>query len=161
MKLIKIISGGQTGVDRAALDAAIICNYPYGGSIPKGRRAEDGIIDFKYRNLVELESSDYITRTEKNVKDADATLIINMGMLEGGTAQTYEFVLKYNKPCLIVNIDIDKNAVQSILNWIRSVNPAVLNVAGPRESKCPGIYQKTFNILVKVLKNYNINEHNL
>ncbi len=152
MKLIKIISGGQTGVDRAALDAAITCNYPYGGSIPKGRRAEDGVIDFKYRHLVELDSSDYITRTEKNVKDADATLIINMGMLEGGTAQTYEFVLKYNKPCLIVNIDIDDNAVQNILSWLKRVNPTVLNIAGPRESKYPGIYQKTFDILVKVFK---------
>jgi predicted Rossmann-fold nucleotide-binding protein len=152
MKLIKIISGGQTGVDRAALDAAIACNYPYSGSIPKGRRAEDGVIDLKYRNLVELESSDYITRTEKNVKDADATLIINMGMLEGGTSQTYDFVLKYNKPCLIVNIDVDSNPVQNILNWIKNVNPDVLNVAGPRESKYPGIYKKTFDILVEVLE---------
>lgn len=152
MKLLKIISGGQTGVDRAALDSAIFCGLPYGGSIPKGRKAEDGRIDLKYKCLVELDSTDYIVRTEKNVVDADATLIINIGFLEGGTAQTLDFALKHKKPFLIVNIDNEKDAVGKILDWIKKINPEVLNIAGPRESKCPGIYKRTFEILVKVFE---------
>ena len=83
---VKVISGGQTGVDRAALDAAIELGLDYGGSVPKGRKAEDGPIDEKYGKLTELGSLDYRVRTQKNVTDSDATLIITMGRFPGGTA---------------------------------------------------------------------------
>lgn len=152
MKLTKIISGGQTGVDRAALDAAIFCDFSYGGSIPKGRRAEDGVIDLKYKLLQELDTPDYMTRTEKNVLDSDATLIINKGILEGGTAQTFEFTLKYGKPCLVINIDLEEKPVEKIYDWIKQVKPCILNIAGPRESKCPGIYRESYDIIVELLE---------
>lgn len=152
MKYLKIISGGQTGVDRAALDTAILYGFSYGGAVPKGRIAEDGIIDRKYINLEELDSPEYEVRTKRNVETADATLIINIGELEGGTALTYHFTKILKKPCLIVNIDIEKNPVNKILNWIKDVNPSILNVAGPRESKCNGIYEKTCSILSEVFK---------
>jgi predicted Rossmann fold nucleotide-binding protein DprA/Smf involved in DNA uptake len=152
MKTLKIISGGQTGVDRAALDSAIFFNLPYGGAIPKGRIAEDGIIDSKYIFLEEIESPKYEVRTKRNVEMSDATLIINMGELEGGTYQTYVFAKTLNKPYLIVNIDTENDPVSKILNWIKEVKPSVLNVAGPRESKCKGMYEKTFAILCQVFK---------
>lgn len=152
MKCLKIISGGQTGVDRAALDTAIFYGLPYGGAIPKGRIAEDGIIDRKYVYLQELESSSYEVRTKRNVETADATLIINVGKLEGGTAQTYQFAKMLGKPCLIINIDVETEPVEKILNWIKIIKPSVLNIAGPRESKCKGIYEKTSAILSEVFK---------
>lgn len=152
MKNLKIISGGQTGVDRAALDTAILYGLPYGGAVPKGRIAEDGVIDKKYTYLEELDSPEYEVRTRKNVENADATLVINMGDLEGGTALTYHFAKMLNKPCLIVNIDKDIDPVNEILCWIKSINPSVLNIAGPRESKCIGIYKKTCEILSQVFK---------
>lgn len=152
MKYLKIISGGQTGVDRAALDVAIFYGLPYGGAVPKGRIAEDGVIDKKYVFLEELDSYEYEVRTKRNVETADATLIINMGELEGGTALTYYFAKTLEKPCCIVNVDVEIDPVNKILNWIRNINPSVLNVAGPRESKCKGIYKKTYKILSQVFK---------
>ncbi|PSQ85488.1 MAG: molybdenum cofactor carrier, partial [Bacteroidetes bacterium QH_2_63_10] len=83
----KIISGGQTGVDRAALDAALAFNVPVGGWCPKGRRAEDGQIPDRYP-LEETPSEAYEQRTAWNVRDSDGTLIITDGSLEGGTALT-------------------------------------------------------------------------
>ncbi len=152
MKYLKIISGGQTGVDRAALDTAIKYGLPYGGAIPKGRIAEDGIIDEKYEFLQELESSNYEVRTKRNVETSDATLIINEGVLDGGTAQTYKFAIMLNKPCLVVNLDKESDPVNKILNWLGNIKPSILNIAGPRESKCKGIYEKTCIILSELFK---------
>ena len=114
----KIISGGQTGVDRAALDSAIALRIPHGGWCPAGRRAEDGRIDERYR-LVELVSPRYGDRTRKNVEDSDGTLILNREILEGGTALTLIFTRNLSKPVMIV--DLDNPQEQSVIrNWLRN-----------------------------------------
>ena len=149
---MRIISGGQTGVDRAALDAAIDIGIEYGGSIPKGRMAEDGPIDGRYEKLTELEAVNYSVRTEKNVKDADATLVFTQGTPTEGTAFTLECARKHQKAYLLINLKEkrDVQAVTQIREWLAVRQTDVLNVAGPRESKAPGIYEKVFNILSDV-----------
>ncbi|OGX07019.1 MAG: hypothetical protein A2Z88_09730, partial [Omnitrophica WOR_2 bacterium GWA2_47_8] len=135
MKRLKIISGGQTGVDRAALDAALVLGLPCGGFVPKGRLAEDGIIDSKYP-MREIERPDYIERTLKNVQAADATLIIAQGGLTGGTQMTVDFARDEGQPHVV--IDLRKGTpsqwVKQIRKFLAAANPKVLNVAGPRES---------------------------
>ena len=150
MSTLKIYSGGQSGVDRAALDVAISLNINHGGWCPKGRKAEDGIIDSIYL-LTETESSDYLVRTQLNVRDSDATLILYTGILEGGTKYTYEYANKIEKPVLLFNINI-KPDLKNILDWIFKYKISVLNIAGPRESKNPGIYIKAKNIITEIVK---------
>lgn len=151
---IKIISGGQTGADRAALDAAIELGLDYGGSIPKGRLAEDGMLDLRYDRMTELKSYNYDARTKKNVINSDATLIFTMGAIGGGTAYTMQVAQKYNKPFLHIDL-LDKTeseAVQTVKKWLKKIQPDVLNAAGSRESTSKGIYEKVFKILKEVLK---------
>ncbi len=144
----KIISGGQTGVDRAALDAAIKLTIPHGGWIPQGRLAEDGPLPPKYQ-LQETRSTSYADRTEKNVMDADATLIISRGPLTGGSEYTREMAVKHKR--LWLHLDLIKipafQAAIAINDWISKNQIAILNVAGPRASKDPKIYNDTLNIL--------------
>jgi hypothetical protein len=144
----KIISGGQTGVDRAALDAAIKLTIPHGGWIPQGRLTEDGPLPPKYQ-LKETRSTSYADRTEKNVLDADATLIISRGPLTGGSEYTREMAVKHKR--LWLHIDLKKipafQAAIAINDWISKKGIAILNVAGPRASKDPKIYEDTLNIL--------------
>jgi predicted Rossmann-fold nucleotide-binding protein len=149
---MRIISGGQTGVDRAALDAAIDIGIEYGGSIPKGRMAEDGPIDGRYEKLIELEAVNYGVRTEKNVKDADVTLIFTVGTPTEGTAFTVECARKHQKRYLLIDLKEKDGmkAVTQIREWLAVRQTDVLNVAGPRESKAPGIYEKVLNILLDV-----------
>ena len=146
---MKVISGGQTGVDRAALDAAIELGLGYGGSIPKGRKAEDGPIDEKYGKLTELGSPDYRVRTQKNVTDSDATLIITRGRFSGGTALTARLASTQHKPHLIVDLKKmdEAQALGEATAWLDRVRPGVLNVAGPRESEAPGIYGAAYRFL--------------
>lgn len=146
----KIISGGQTGVDRAALDAGLKLCIPIGGTCPKGRLAEDGPIDKKYP-LIESHSADYAVRTETNVKDGDGTLILFYGDWSGGTDETKEYADKHNKPWLAINLN-EPRSPKNVLAWIRAANIKILNVAGPRESKHPGIHLAAFNFLLKVFK---------
>jgi hypothetical protein len=155
-----IISGAQTGVDRAALDAAIACRLAYGGSIPRGRLAEDGPVAQSYASLVELTTNVYAARTRRNVLDADATLILCPGPPEGGTALTVRFARTHKKPLLVVDIDreTDRSAVQLIRAWIATNEPAVLNVAGPRESRCPGLYKRTRKLLEKLFRDIQGNK---
>jgi len=162
MGIIRIISGGQTGADRGGLDSALRCRISrisYGGWCPKGRRAEDGIIPDKYQ-LQETESTSYVPRTEANVVDSDATLIFTIGKLSGGSLRTLEFAQKHQRP--VLHIDIGKysreEAVKSIVKWLaeKATKPTpprncVLNVAGQRESKAPGIQEKVTAIMVDVL----------
>ncbi|MBW2585162.1 MAG: putative molybdenum carrier protein [Deltaproteobacteria bacterium] len=142
------MSGGQTGVDRAALDVAIKLALPHGGWIPKGRITESGPLSDKY-NLKETESSSYTERTEKNVMDADGTLIISRGPLTGGSEYTREMALKHDRSWL--HIDLSQSAafqaVTTINQWIMQKKIGILNVAGPRASKDPSIYREASNIL--------------
>jgi len=138
MKRLKIVSGGQTGVDRAALDVALDLGIPCGGWCPHGRTAEDGIIPSRYP-VSELPSGGYAERTEKNVQDSDGTLIISTLPMTGGTLLTANLAHQYQKPLFL--IDIDSPSTQGFQGWIEENRIHVLNVAGPRESTVPGIYE--------------------
>lgn len=135
--LTRIVSGGQTGVDRGALDAAIAAGLEHGGWCPRGRRAENGEIPQRYR-LIETPSPRYEVRTEWNVRDSDGTLVLASGLLSGGTKLTVECARKYGRPCMIVDLDKAPD-VQAVVEWIGENGIEVLNVAGPRESESPGI----------------------
>jgi hypothetical protein len=137
MRLEKVISGGQTGVDRAGLDAAMAAGIPVGGYCPKGRKAEDGKISERYP-LTELRSENYRVRTEQNVIESDATLILTIGVLSGGTALTVQFAEKHSKPYLVEALDGDPDPIL-VARWLQEHQIRVLNVAGPRESKHPGL----------------------
>lgn len=149
---MKIISGGQTGVDRAALDVAILRSMDYGGAIPKGRKAEDGPIDIKYKKLTELNSKDYNIRTERNVIDSDATIVFTYARPSGGTAYTINCLVKHKKPYLLVDLKAKSKlwGINTIKEWLQKNNFRVINIAGPRESEVPGIYSRVFDILKEV-----------
>lgn len=146
-----IVSGGQTGVDRAALDWAIQHELPHGGWCPNGRMAEDGVLDSRYA-LQESESKGYRQRTRQNVVDSDGTLILNTGELSDGSLTTLRFAERFGKPCLAVQLDTDAppDAVRRVLEWLHIQRIKVLNIAGPRESKRPGIYQSTLAFLTRL-----------
>jgi hypothetical protein len=148
VKNLKIISGGQTGVDRGALDAARCLGIPHGGWCPRGRFAEDGRIPEQYE-LQETSSSVYIVRTEKNVVDSDATLIFCRGRLSGGTLMTYRLANQHGRPCKVVDLNEPLDP-HDILYWLEDNQVAVLNVAGPRESQNPGIGEQTQKSLQEV-----------
>jgi hypothetical protein len=146
---IKIVSGGQTGVDRAALDVALELGFPCGGWCPKCRKAEDGIIPERYP-LSETQSDDYSQRTEWNVRDSDGTLILCEGRLFGGTQFTKEVAERLRKPFLIVSPRAEEEAANLTI-WIEHNAIRILNVAGPRESSFPGIYQIAYKFLHRAL----------
>ena len=148
----KIISGGQTGADRAALDVAIKHRITHGGWVPRGRPAEDGYIPSKY-NLQEMRSWSYSKRTEQNVIDSDGTLIFSHGPLIGGSALTVKMALKHSRPNLHIDLSdiyIFKASVL-IFNWLRNNHIETLNVAGPRASEDPDIYRQVKAVLEDVL----------
>jgi hypothetical protein len=150
--LKKIISGGQTGVDRAALDAAIRMGISHGGWIPKGRLTEDGTLPETY-HLDEMETDSYPERTEKNVVVSDGTLIISRGPLTGGTEYTRKMVLKHGKQMLHIDPALHSNplaAASLVSSWIEMQRIEILNVAGPRASKDPDIYGQTLGILTHI-----------
>jgi hypothetical protein len=144
-----VISGGQTGVDRAALDAARELGLETGGWCPKGRRAEDGPIPHRYP-LKETVSAAYPVRTERNVRDSQGTLILTRGRLKGGTALTRKLAQAAGKPCLVIDLSL-KEGDEAVRDWGRGQAIGVLNVAGPRESEAPGIYGEAFRFLITVL----------
>jgi hypothetical protein len=148
----KIISGGQTGADRAALDIAIKLGISHGGWIPKGRLTENGVLDDKYY-LKEMETANYNKRTEQNVMDSDGTLIISHGKLTGGSEYTRDMALGHGRPWL--HIDLNKTessqAARQINHWLAEHEIEVLNVAGPRASKDPAIYRSTTDVLERAL----------
>jgi len=157
----KIVSGGQTGVDRAALDSAILFNIPHGGWCPKGRLAEDGAIDAKY-NLKETHSSDYAERTRQNVIDSDGTLILVPGIpisTNDGTQLTVGEVNKEKKPYKLFDLSSNES-LDEMIDWISENNLKVLNIAGPRESQSPAIYSKALKILTKLLSNLDATNGN-
>jgi hypothetical protein len=150
----KIISGGQTGADRAALDVAIKEGIPHGGWIPKGRKAEDGMLPDKYQ-LQEIPTASYSKRTEQNVLDSDGTLIVSHGKLNGGSALTRRLAEKHKRP----HIHLDMNglstddAADALRVWIENNRIMILNVAGPRANKDPDIYNETATVLETLLMN--------
>jgi len=140
----KIVSGGQTGVDQAALDVAIQLGIPHGGWCPKGRRSERGRIHARYQ-LSEVEATDYSVRTEQNVIDSDATLILYDGPgLSRGTRLTGQFARKHDRPMLKIDLRNSQSilTIPAIQDWIQQQEIEVLNVAGPRESTVPGIGER-------------------
>jgi len=148
----KIVSGGQTGADQGALDAAIELGIPHGGWIPKGRKTENGVLDPKYQ-LRELPSSSYRDRTEQNVIDSDGTLIISRGELTGGSELTRNMADKHGRPCLHVDLiqTTEFNAALSISQWVKENRIEILNVAGPRASHDPLIHRSVTGILSSVV----------
>lgn len=171
MLISKMVSGGQTGVDRGALEAAFDLGFPYGGLIPKGRLAEDGIVPLKFDQMEESSNKNYIFRTEWNVVHSDATLIITpyddehpdgQSALSGGTKRTYDFADKHTKPCLTMfNMEAADN-IDHTLCWLKHVKETyglkdgvVLNVAGPRESKRKGVQVITYKFISDLIKAAN------
>ena len=148
--LNRILSGGQTGVDRAALDVGLALGLAVGGWCPRGRRAEDGRIPDRYP-LVETPERNYQTRTRRNIEDSDGTLILNLGKLDGGTALTVAHARQIGKPCLVVALEAGIEPA-SFRDWLAANRIAVLNVAGPRESKRPGVYAAAVRCLERLLQ---------
>ena len=162
--IAKIISGGQTGADRGGLEAAIDSAVPHGGWCPKGRISEDGVIPAHY-NLVETKSTAYPARTEANIVDAHCTVVFTFGKPTGGSKKTVALAEKHQRSCLCVDLAAltDEAAARGVLEWLSPgglmrpgivvppPNP-VLNVAGSRESKAPGIQQRVRDVMRLVLK---------
>lgn len=149
-----VISGGQTGVDRAALDVAIAMGIRHGGWCPKGRRAEDGVISEKY-NLTETSSEDYSERTILNIKDSDATLIFVPSIpinTTDGTRLTIKEVFERKKSYLLIDLSREQNPSKKIEEWAANSSIKILNIAGPRESQSPGIYELVYEHLMKAFK---------
>jgi hypothetical protein len=164
MPITRIVSGGQTGADRGGLEAALYCDMPYGGWVPKGRRALDGVIPAKYEGLQETSSASYEARTEANVVDSDATLVFTYGKMTAGSKLTFELANKHKKPVLHIAIDqySRKEVVNFVKRWfdgdITEPTPpksCVLNVAGSRESKAPGIQEQVMAIIIDVISAVN------
>lgn len=133
-----LVTGGQTGVDRAALDAALALGIAVGGWCPAGRWAEDGPIPARYP-LRETDGADPAERTQLNVRDSDGTLVLSPGEVEGGTALAAETARALGRPLLVVPPRPD--AVSGAADWARANGVRTLNVAGPRESEAPGVYE--------------------
>jgi hypothetical protein len=157
MKIAKIVSGAQTGADRGGLDAAIWCELSYGGWIPKGRKSEDGVIPYKYEGLKETASADYLARTEANVVDSDATLVFCYGQPGGGSKKTVDFAKKHMRPCLAVDLDKGMESLDSVCVFVAGISceSGVLNVAGSRESKSPGIERAVAVMMTEVISRVN------
>ena len=145
----RLVSGGQTGVDRAALDAALSRGLPCGGWCPRGRLAEDGPIAEHYP-LRETPSPAYQERTAWNVRDSDATLILTRGAPSGGTALTIGLASDLARPVHLVDLTRRPSAL-AVAAWLAAQQVTVLNVAGPRESQQPGIYGEALAFLSQVL----------
>jgi len=141
-------SGGQTGVDRAAWDAAIEVGLPQSGWVPKGRLAEDGRIPDRYV-CGETESADYAVRTERNLRESNATLILCFGPPSGGTEFTFHLCKRHRRPHLLLDLDREneENAEEMALQFLRKSKPAVLNVAGPRGSSHADVYPRAKRFL--------------
>ncbi len=145
---LRIVSGGQTGVDRAALDVALELGLPCGGWCPRGRKAEDGPIDERYP-LEETESAKYDVRTRRNVRESDGTLVLTIGEPVGGTALTVAVAEREGKPLLVLDLDLQPVA-EHVREWIDLHRIQTLNIAGPRERMLPGIAELSAEFLREV-----------
>ncbi len=147
--LEKIVSGGQTGADRAALDVARALGLAVGGWVPRGRQAEDGRIPDRYGGLTETGCDDPATRTVRNVRDSDATLVLSHGPLSGGSLLTISEARRTGKPALHLDLDASSEtaAAARLRAWLEELRIATLNVAGPRASEDPTIAAATASVL--------------
>ena len=145
----KIISGGQTGVDRAALDIALEEGIDCGGSCPAGRFADDGPIPDKYP-LQETSDKDHYVRTENNVRDSDGSLLIYRGRLHGGTAYAVEMAKQLGRPVMAVNME-KPPAVSDVVAWIEKNRLQVLHIGGQRENSSPGIYSQAGDFIRTII----------
>jgi hypothetical protein len=137
----KIVSGGQTGADRAALDVALRHGFPHGGWCPKGRKAEDGPIGGQYQ-LDETPTANYLQRTEWNARDSDGTVVFTLAKeVSGGSLRTMVFARKHKRPVTHIFRSHQHNPEEALQRFVTEHGIKVLNVAGPRESKEPGIWQ--------------------
>jgi Circularly permutated YpsA SLOG family len=145
---VKIISGGQTGVDRAALDVAREHGIESGGWCPAGRLDEFGRIPDQYQ-VKELEGAGFTERTLQNVRDSDGTLIIYSGKLSGGTEKTVQFCVEHQRPYELIDASSvsTKKAAQLIADFVRQNKIDILNVAGPRQSEWPDGYGYAYRAL--------------
>lgn len=150
---LQIVSGGQTGVDQAALQVAIDLGIEHGGWCPRGRRCESGRIPERFR-LRESHSAKYWVRTEQNVVDSDATLILHRGPLSGGTAFTERMAIKHGRAvhCVDLAEPVAEASAADVRRWLRHHSVRVLNVAGPRESSAPGIYGHSYGFLIAIFR---------
>jgi hypothetical protein len=153
MGVQKIISGGQTGADQGALDAAIEAGLAHGGWIPKGRKTEAGPLPEKYR-LKEMRTASFPKAAEKNILDAHGALVITRGKLKGGSELTRQLAKTHGFPCLHIDLSegLPAEAARKAKTWVDQNKIRVLNVAGPQESKAPGIRDITFEIVSKIIK---------
>lgn len=155
MKITKVISGAQTGADRAGIDAAIAVGVQYGGKIPKYRRSEDGAVPLHYEELTEIPERNYLVRTEANVEYSDATIVFSRKRPTAGSRRTIEFAYRHGKPCLHVDCSSGTylELAKVTIDWLKKLplSEGVVNVAGSHESTMPGIYMKVFHIMVEVL----------
>ncbi len=152
MTVMKIISGGQTGADRAGLDAAMELNIPVGGWCPKGRKAEDGAVDEKY-SLQETASADYRVSAEWNVRDTGVTIIFTIGKPAGVTALTVKKAKALDKPHMVIDLD-DDHDFDAVRSWLLDNDVDVLNVAGPRGSEFPDVYDRVKGYLKILLSGF-------
>ncbi|MEN8184356.1 MAG: putative molybdenum carrier protein [Myxococcota bacterium] len=150
----RIVSGGQTGADRAALDVGLELGLDVGGWVPDGRRAEDGAVPARYPGLRETGSPDYALRTEWNVRDSDATLVLSHGPPAGGSALTLHCARRLGRPCLHLDLDAAARvaAVEKLREWLSEVSPETLNVAGTRGSQDPRIHAAARSVLSSALR---------
>ena len=151
----RIVSGGQTGADRAALDAARAFGIEIGGWVPLGRWAEDGRVPDCYPNLRETGCANPALRTELNVRDSDGTVVFSHGDVAGGSRWTMDVAGRLRKPLLHLDLDTHsaQAAVDRLLAWVKAERIEVLNVAGPRESEEAGIHAAVHAVLVTALRN--------
>jgi len=155
---MKLISGGQTGIDRAVLDFCLDHGLPCGGWCPAGRKAEDGIIDPKYP-LKELPETSCRVRTAANVRDSDATVILFPGEMHGGTLKSFEFIQKDKKPFLLLDMSVldAEAAAERLRKLLKRYTPSTLNFSGPRQSDWKEGYEYCYAILQLV---FGMPKHN-
>ncbi len=157
-KIARLVSGGQTGVDQGALDACRWIDFPYGGWVPKGRKTEVGTLPLTYKGMQEHSSAEYLPRTEANVVDSDATLVMTHGKPTGGSKKTIEFAKKHGRPWH--HLDMSKpmdTEVQKAMEWLKDSCPdgCILNLAGIWDSKKPGIQKASLVWSLEVLGKAN------
>jgi hypothetical protein len=148
--ITRLVSGGQTGVDRAAMDAAMAAGISVSGWCPKTRKAEDGVIPEIYP-LTETPGAEYDQRTEWNVRDSQGTLLLISGTIFGGSLHTKNCCQHYDKPFLVVDLSETAN-FDEVVTWLALNNVHILNVAGPREGHCAGIYEKAKTYIEELLR---------